>query len=50
METLILQSGSPFAMVEIGLWFLFVVWALALHLCREQPAGRRDQQHRPGAW
>jgi len=49
METLILQ-GSPFAMVEIGLWFLFVVCAKALPLCREQPAGRRAQQHRPGAW
>ena len=49
MESLQLQLGNPLALLETGLWFVFVVWALALHLCRDEPRDRDDPQHRSDA-
>ena len=50
MGTLNLQSGNPWAVLDAGLWFVFVVWAIALHLCRDEPRGRHDPWERSDAW
>jgi len=50
MGTLNLQSGNLWVALDAGLWFVFVVWAIAVHLCRDEPRGRHDLRERPGAW
>jgi hypothetical protein len=50
MGTLNLQSGNPWVVLDAGLWFVFVVWAIALHLCRDEPQNRHDPWERSDAW
>jgi hypothetical protein len=47
MGTTYLQSIDPQALLDTGLWFVFLVWALAFHLCRDEPDRRHDSQDRP---
>jgi hypothetical protein len=44
-----LQLVNPWTLLETGLWFVFVVWAIALHLCTDD-RGRTDPQERSDAW
>lgn len=37
MGQLQLQSGTPWTLLDAGLWFVFAVWAIALQLCRDDP-------------
>jgi len=42
MGTFDLQSGNPLAVLEAGLWFVFAVWAIALHMCRDADRDHDD--------
>jgi len=48
MGTFDLRTGNPLAVLEAGLWLVFVVWAIALHLCRDADADPdRDDSGEP---
>jgi hypothetical protein len=28
---------TPWGLLDAGLWLIFVAWAVAIHLCRDEP-------------